>query len=472
MDLGRSTAKVLVAKFGNAFLFFGAITYFTRMLLPEELSTFFLYLALLGLLSIPADLGMRGALEKRLSEGQAPSSTLGSALAFKLGTLAVVCTGVWLGRSLIRSALGMPYVTLLVAGLVVQELARFYLQAIRGELRVGETASIEFSRRIVWVGLAVLLLNLGWGSRGILVALICGRTVEFLRAFHRCDTAIGRPDVDRIRSLLAFSKFETFTVAGGRVYQWMDVVVIGFFLSGRFVSAYEVAWQLTLLVLLFSKSIELNLFPQISRWDADSSTDRIENTVSRALGFVTFVSVPALVGAFLYARPALDFIFGPEYTIASTVLVILMVEKLVQSYNDIVGASIRALDRPDLTARATVSAVGLNLVASPVLVVTIGFEGAALATAGAWLVNALLQTRYLSRFLTLSYPTDLVCWYALSSLGMGAVLVAVRTMVPVDGLVALLAHVGLGVCVYLVLSIAIPSVRDRILYPGVNAVRG
>lgn len=472
MDLGRSTLKLLVARTGNALLFFGAITYFTRALAPDRVSIFFLYLALLGLLSIPADLGIRGAMEKRLSEGSDPERTLGSALAFKAVTLPVVCVATLAAGPLIDSELGMPYVELLVAGVVLQELARFYLQAVRGELRVGDTAPIELSRRLVWVGLGVLLVSRGWGPRGILIGHLCGRSVEFLWAFSRCKIGIGRPSLDRIRSLFAFSKYQTITAVGGRVYQWVDVVIIGLLLSNRFVSAYEVAWQVTLLVLLLSKSIELNIFPQISQWDAESSADRIESTISRALGFVMFVSVPALVGAAIYAREVLTLFFGSEYAIASVVLVVLMVEKLFQSYNDIVGTSIRAIDRPDLSARATVISVALNLIASPLLILAIGFEGAALATAGSWFVNAAMQTRYLSRFVDFSYPTSLVGWYAVASVGMAAVLLAVRSVVPVESLPVLLAQIVLGVGVYVALSAVIPTVRSRILSPGVAIVRG
>jgi len=472
MDLGRSTLKLLVARTGNALLFFGAIVYFTRAIPAERISAFFLYLALLGLLSIPADLGMRGALEKRLSEGAARSATLGSALAFKSVTLSVVSVAVLVGAPVIESVLGMPFTGLLVLGLIAQELGRTYIQVVRGELRVGATAPIVFFRRVVWVGIGVALVNVGWGTRGILIGHIVGRTVEFCWAFVRSQTEVGRPSVARLRSLFAFSKYQTITSVGGRIYQWMDVVIIGALLSGRYVSAYEVAWQVTLLVLLLSKSIELNLFPQISQWNADASVDRIESVISRAIGIVLFVSVPAIVGAALYAESLLTLFFRPEYAIASTVLVILMIEKLFQSYNDIVGTSIRALDRPDLSARAIVVSVGVNLVASPALVLLVGFEGAAIATGGAWFLNAVLQTTYLSRFVEITYPVRLVGWYAVASIGMGGLMFVVRRTVPVDGLAGLLAQITLGVCLYLAVSATIPTVRDQILTPGLRVMRG
>jgi len=107
----------------------------------------------------------------------------------------------------------------------------------------------------------------------------------------------------------------------------MDVLVIGFFLSNLYVSAYEIAWQVTFTALLVSKSLELNLFPVISRWDAQAATEQIGDVVTIAFGYTMFVSMPAIVGAAIYAREILTFVFQPAYTVAALVLVILMIEK-------------------------------------------------------------------------------------------------------------------------------------------------
>lgn len=470
MDLSRSTLKLFLSKTGNALLFFVGITLFARWLPPDQLGIYFLYLALLGVLSIFSDLGIQGALEKRLSEGMDPGETLGSAAAFKLVTLALVSLAVLATGRYTDAYLGANLSWYVVLGLVTREAAEFYVAAVRGELRVGETAPIQLSRRVVWVTLGGALVTFGYGVFGLVIAQICGRLVEFGWASWRCDTGIGRPSADRVRSLVSFSKYETITAVGGRIYQWMDVLVIGFFLLPEYVSAYEVAWQVTLLVLLASKSLELVLFPQLSRWDAESSLARIGSTVTRALEFALFVSVPAVVGAVLYSRDILHFVFGPEYTIAAAVLVVLMVEKFFQSFNDVVGASVRAIDRPDLAAKATTAAVGLNLLLSPLLVVTVGFVGAAVATTVSWMVNAFLNGRYLSRYVDFEVPVRLLGWYAVSALVMGGVLIQVGPAVPVDGLLDLAVHVALGVVTYLGVSVLIPDVRDRIVAPGLRVL--
>ncbi|WP_227132771.1 oligosaccharide flippase family protein [Halorubellus salinus] len=471
MSLSTSTFKMLLSKSANAILFFGGITLFARRLPSNELGVFFLYLALLGVCSIPADLGVRAALEKRLSEGEAAAEILGSALAFKTLTLAVVGGLLLAMGTFIDSYAHFPITPYLVLGLVVQEFSRFSIQTVRGELRVGETAIIEVGRRFTWVTSSFLLLEYGYGPEALLIGQIVGRSLEFVWATTRVDTSLGRPSIARVRSIVAFSKYSTITAVGGRVYQWMDVLVIGFLLTNSHVAAYEIAWQVTLLVLLVSNSIRLNLFPQISQWDAEAATERIQNAISTALGYVLYVSVPAIVGAVLYADEILRFVFGAEYTIASTVLVVLMVEKLFQSVNDVIGISVSAIDRPDLAAKATVASVGVNLVLTPLLIVTVGFVGAAYATMLSWLVNTILHGRYLARHVNFEIPVRLLAWYIVSAVLMGGMLAVLNQYQPVTGVTVLFAQVVVGMVLYLAFSIASIDVRDQVVRPAVHLLR-
>lgn len=468
MDIGLSTFKMFLSKTGRALLMFGGIIFFSRNLGQTQLGIFFLFFALQGLLSIPADFGLRTALEKRLSEGEAPVEILSSALVLKLVLLTAVSLVVLSFRSQVNGYLGADLAVLLVVAVFLREFSLLYIHAVRGRLQVGRTASIEFARRLTWVLLGAYFIDRGYGPEGIVYGLLAGSAVALVWAFLACDVPIGKPSVARMRSLFDFSKYDAINSVGGSVYQWMDSALIGFFLVQSFVSAYEVAWQVTLLVLMFSTSISLTLFPQVSQWNADSSTKQIESTVSTAIGFAVFFSIPAVVGAIIYGSKVLTFLFGPEYAVASLVLIVLMVEKVFQSFNDIIGTSVRAIDKPNLAARATLAAVGVNLMLSPVLIVTVGFVGAAIATTISWMINTTLHTRYLARYVEFSIPYRLIGWFTLSAAVMGVVVFAVKMYFPVDSVYILILQVLLGGLLYLGFSVAIPEVRNRIVVPAVR----
>lgn len=470
MDVGRSAYKIFLAKSGGAVIFFLGIMYFTRQIGADELGSFFLFLAMLGILSIPADVGMRLALEKRLSEGKAPAETLGSALAFKLATVGIVAVAVLAARPYLNEYLGAKLTGFLVVALVTQELAYTYIHTLRGELRVEETAPIQFARRFVLVGVGAVLVTVGVGVEGIVVGEIVGLAVAFVWAYTEAATSVGRPSLKRAKSLVAFSKYQTVVSIGGRTYQWMDVAIVGLLLTHSHVSAYEVSWQVTLLVLLASTSIATAIFPQISQWDANAATGHIEATISKAVGAALFLSIPALVGVMIYAEEILRFFFGGEYVFATAVLIVLMLEKQFQAFGDIILGAVRAIDRPDLAARATLLSVCVNLVLTPLLVLMVGLIGAAIGTAVSWLLNTTLLTYYLTRFVSVDVPYQLLGWFIFASLAMASVLVAAKAIVPVTGLPVLLGQITLGVVVYCAASAAISDVRDEIIGPGLDVV--
>jgi len=468
MNIGRAAFKLFVSRTASSGIYFLGIVYFARQLDAGGLGSFFLFLALLGILSLCADLGVRWALEKRLSEGMHPERTLGSALVFKSAMLSVVSLGILLARPYISGYLGENIVPLLVLTVVLREFAKLYIQALRGELRVEETATIEFVRRAFEVGIGAVLITWSWGVRGLVYGSIVGWTVALLWARHRCTVSIGRPSVEHVVSLLTFSKYQTIIAVGGRVYQWMDIAFIGLLLTQAQVSAYELSWQVTVLVLLVSKSVATTIFPQISLWNERAETDHIESTISRGITVALFFSLPALVGALLYATEILELIFGVEYAIASTVLVVLMVEKQFQAFHDIIEGTVRAIDRPDLAARATVFSVSMNFILTPLLVVSVGLVGAAVATTASWFVNTVLHTHYLSRYVRIDVPVRLIGWFGVVASVMGGALLVTKQFFPVTTLPVLFIHVCTGVVVYGCAASAIPAVRRTVIAPGLE----
>lgn len=470
MDLSRSALKIFLAKGGNAVVFFAGITVFARELGPSQIGVFFLFQTVLGLTTIVADFGVRGALEKRLSEGQRPGTMVATAIALKLVTIAGAAGVILLIRPYLNQYLGGEYAAYLVIALTVQEFADLFIQAVRGELRVGETAIIEFAREVTWATSGLILVSAGYGVTGLIYGLILGSTMAACWAFFKLETRVGRPTELSAWSLYDYAKYYFLSSVSGKVYQWMDVAIIGLFLTYADVGAYEVAWEVTLLVLLVSKTLSITLFPQMSQWSAEAAVARIEAVVPDAIGVALFLSIPAFVGIFVLNYEVLSVIFGPEYTIAAGVIVVLMVEKVFQSVNDVFGSTLRGIDRVDLVARAVVVTIAVNLVLNVVLVLTIGLVGAALATMTAAIVQTLLNGRYLSQNITLRLPYRLIAWSIVNAATMGVIVAGVRLLLPFEGMILLAICVGVGAASYLSFSAVVPSLRRQLIVPGVRAV--
>lgn len=463
MNLARSSIRIFVARVAGSLIGFLGITFFARELGPHQIGVFFLFQALLGIIAIPADFGINVGVTKRLSEGQSPGSILSTAILLKALLLLPFVAGIVLFRSPINNYLGTDLALFLVLALVLQESAKLTIQVLKGELRVSETAGPVFSRKLVYVSVGAILVFTGAGIRGIIYGLFAGFVVMLAWGVWKSSTPLGSPSLGYARSLFDYSKYAFVSSVGGYFYSWMDVAIIGLFLTQSDVGIYEIAWRVTAVVMLFSGSIATTIFPQVSQWDAEDATERIESLLSEAIVPALFVAIPAFFGAAMFSKEILGLVFGTEYTAGWLVLIILMGEKVVQSVHIILGRSLQGIDRPDLAAKAGVISIVLNLVLNVVLVFKYGIVGAAIATASSFIVNSILHAYYLSKFVSIRIPYVRIGGCVAASFGMTIVLYIVESTVIVDSLPMLLLIIGLGTAVYGGFAILIPSSRGVIL---------
>lgn len=463
MNIARSSIKVFVARAASSLIVFVGITFFARELDPHQMGVFFLFQALLGVIAIPADFGIGSGVTKRLSEGESPGSILSTAIALKALLLIPFISGIVLFQETINDYLGADLALLLVVALVLQESAKLTIRVLEGELRVGETAGPLFSRKVVFVGVGSLLVFMDVGVRGIIYGLLSGFAVMLAWGVWKGPTTLDSPSFEQADSLFDYSKYAFVSSVGGYFYSWIDVAIIGFFLTQYDVGVYEIAWRVTAVVMLFSSSIATTIFPKVSQWDAEDATERIETLLSEAIAPALFVAIPAFFGVVLFSEEILGLVFGAEYAAGWLVLIILMGEKVIQSVHIILGRSLQGINRPDLAAKAGVVSIVLNLVLNVVLILEYGIVGAAVATALSFIVNSILHAYYLSRFVSIRVPYEPIGGCVASSFGMAIILYIADSAVVIGSLPVLLLIIGLGMAVYAGFALVIPPSRGIIL---------
>lgn len=464
MSLIRATEKLFAANMSRSVLGFVAILFFARTLGAAELGVFFLFQALLGLCAIPADFGISSATKKRISEGTDASAYLSAAAILKFSSISAVATVVLALQNPIDSYLGTSLGMYLVAGLFLQQYAQLAVDTLHGELRVGDTASIEVIEKITWIGVGVVLVLQGYGALALVYALLAGNAVKLLLAWWRKDTPVGTPQVTHVRSVFDYSKYSVISSIGGYAYSWVDILVIGFFLTSSHVGAYEVAWRVTGFVLLFGQSIGMTVFPQISEWSVTNAEKKISSLIPKATVASLLITVPAFFGTVVFSADILGLAFGTEYVIASTALVILMFDKISQSVHKIWGYSLQAVDRPDQAAVATVIALVANLCLNIVLIPQSGLAGAAAATALSFGINTGLHAYYLRQIVPFSMEYEKIGWCLVASIGMFSVMYWLQTVVIVHSLVILFGLVSAGVLIYFCFLVFYSPIRSDIRY--------
>lgn len=463
MNLARSTMKLSAARYGSSVLQFLSIIYFESAIGLSQLGTFFLFQALLGVLSIPADFGLRGAVEKRISGGTEASKYVSAAALIKVVPIVIIGSGIVILSNELSSYIGIDVTVYLIAGLVIQEGSNLAIAILKGEMRVEETASLEILRKILWILTSIFLVLDGLNVESLIIGHIFALLFVGVIGWTKVSVSMGIPDITHFTSLFSYAKYNFVSSVGGQIYNWTDVLMLGVFLTGAQVAAYEIAWRITSFTIIYSKAISTALFPQISSWHSLGSTGEIEKKLTELLVITPIIVVPAFVGATVFAEEILSILFSEEAAVASLALVVLMIDEITESVQTIVGRALQAVDRPDLAARATVIAVGLNVALNPLLIWNFGITGAALATTVASFVGGvLLHSIYLRRIISLKFPYREWAECCIAALIMGFGLMGVDRIVTVDKIYTLIAVIAFSIVLYFGLLSRSPSIRPAV----------
>jgi len=462
MNLKRSGLWVFFANTLGSLLVFAGTIFFARFVGAGELGSYFLFEGVLSMLALGTDFGLRKSIEKRLSEAATPA-ILTTGIVVKLFPIGLAGLLIFVGVRPLNAYLRADLAQLLIPAVFLREYSRLTMNVLNAELRVSETAGLRILQRGTWAGVGTLGLLNGYGVESLVYSLLLGYTLTILVGIYRINTSLGRPTKTALSSLFDFAKFNAVTKTNVFFHGWLDTLVIGLFLGPVSVSAYEIAWRVSALVMMSSSAIATVAFPQVSEWSAKGELKRVANLTQKGIVPPLYFSVPALAGVALFSTEIMTLLFGQEYVIGGTALVVLVAGRNAQAIDLVKSRVIQALDRPELTAKVTIVSVGTNILLNFSLVLYFGINGAAFATASTFVVALIMHSRYLSELISYSWPLAELSGFILGSAVMGAVLYALRSISAVNGLPVLFGYILLGVLVYAAATLAYPPSRSSLL---------
>lgn len=448
VNITKSSTKLFFSNIGITGISFLALIFFTRKLPQDGLGTFFLFQALLGISSIPADLGFRGAVEKRISELDEPGQVLTTGIILQILPILLISIIIFVLSGYINQYLGSNLAMWLIIGILLNNSSEFMLKVLRGELRVGETAVLKFSSKVTWAGGGALLVEFGYGANSLVYSLLLGFSIVLVWGMYKCSIVPQYPSIDHAHSLYDFAKYNIISSVGNQFYNWLDVTVLGLFVPNSHVAAYEIAWRISSILMLVGQSIATSLFPQVSAWDAEGKKEEIERIIPNVLLFTFLFVIPGSFGIFILSSEILSIVFTPEYAIASLALIILATERLFHSAHTVLGRTLNAINHPGLSARAMLISIFINISLNFILIPVLGIEGAAIATAISFIINLILHVFYLSEFLSLRIRFFDLSWITFSSSSMLLVILIIKDFISMNSPIALLVVVILGMIVY------------------------
>ncbi len=474
MRIGQTSAIVFISKLVGSALGFIATLYFARKLGAEVLGIYALILTIINWLSYAAGPGIGGAMTKRISEGEEQKEYFTAAALLIFSIAVVLAIGIMSTRLVSESYVDgfNQYVDLSVSWFIVSMLfillffktvfALLVAQRmvhIKGLLQpVSVTSRSTIQIGLVFAGYNLLGMLVGWMIGGILVGTL---------GLYWVHIRPARPAKRHFKSILEYAKYNWLSGLESRIFNQVDILLLGVFVSNALVGVYSVAWTIAKFLELFSAAIKGTLFPEISHKSDQESNEAISGMVEDALAYNGLIALPGLIGGFILAERLLR-LYGPEFRQGATVLALLIFATLIYSYQSQLLNTLNAIDRPDIAFRINLVFIGLNAVLNVILIWQFGIEGAAVATAFSAVVGLGMSYHALNRLIDFRTPVREPLRQVFSALVMGGIVWATLEAIETTGVVShnvviVLGLVSGGSTVYFLILLTIsPRFRDTV----------
>lgn len=448
MRLGQTSFVVFASKLVGSALGFVATIYFARELGAAVLGSYALAIALVAWLKLAGNLGVASAMVKRMSEGEEPAAyaTASAGLVALLG--AILAALVLLFDGSVDAYVGEPVAALVAAILLVGLLESFGYAALRGERKVHVAGLLgpvgTGLRSLFQIGLVVA----GFGLVGMLAGHLVGSLLVGLVAISLLSVGLERPTRRHVRSLYEYARYSWLGSLQSRSFNDVDVLLLGVFVQSSLVGVYAAAWSIANFLTLFDSAISTTLFPEISRASAAEEAASVSQMVEQSLAFGGLFLVPGLFGGALLADRLLR-IYGPEFVAGTTVLWVLVLATLLYAYQKQLLTALNGLDRPDAAFRINAVFIATNVALNVALISTVGFVGAAVATALSAAFGVALSGYVLRRTIEFRVPVGEIGRQFLAAAVMAGAVRGLETLLEVGtdvehnfAMVALLVAVG------------------------------
>jgi len=200
------------------------------------------------------------------------------------------------------------------------------------------------------------------------------------------------------RAVFSFSVPVTVTAVASFLLAYVDIILLGYYLSPVEVGIYSAASPTSRLVLVFSTALSAAILPSVSQWKAQGSRELTVKGVRYAYKVSLAVLLPATALSVLFSDQIISLLFGHAYLEAAAPFEILVVGTAFLGIYTLNSGIFQGLGSPTTPMKILLVTAGLDILLNILLIPRYLVMGAALAStcafifAGAASVVALVRS--------------------------------------------------------------------------------
>ncbi len=242
---------------------------------------------------------------------------------------------------------------------------------------------------LIFILLLLLCYNLNAAENSVFLSYILGFAVLvipllFLFPIKKLNTEHKHSS----KSLLLVSYPMMFSAAFLFLSNWTDVFMLGAMASKEDVGIYNAAYKLAILALIIINAVNTILAPKISELYSQGKHQEIKKEVQSATKLITYLTTPVVLILIFFRKPLLQ-LFGEEFVVGETALIIIAIGLFFNALSGSVGQVLNMTKHQNVLKKITIISVIANILLNYILISRMGFLGAAVASL---ISNILLNT--------------------------------------------------------------------------------
>ncbi|MFA6213879.1 MAG: oligosaccharide flippase family protein [Candidatus Micrarchaeia archaeon] len=403
------------------------VIYLARAFSQENVGLFYLALSVIGLIGFWRDFGLPAALQRYVPYYEAKKQGGKAISLFEISRAVSIILGVLLFALifLLADPIAAIYqnsglaegLRMLAAYVLLENLYKVYSSYLqgRGDIPIYQgLGNLQNVAKLVFT--FILFTFCGPTLFSLSMAFILALAAVVLASIHFARPRIadmplsggGITASELMREIIPFGFTLTIVQSLWALISSMDRVLLGYFgnpaSSVELVAIYSLATQLALTIAVFPAAVGGIFLPVISRLAGKGDHSAMLSVIQTSQRWILFVTIPIAVATMAFAGEMLSAFYGGSYRPGANAMSIFILGLLVSTVAYPVSLALAGMRLVRLELYVAIACAFVNLALNILLIPLFGMEGAAAASAAAFIISALMFERYGRQRLSYSTP--------------------------------------------------------------------
>jgi O-antigen/teichoic acid export membrane protein len=426
-QIAKGTFWSLSGNMAQKLISFIYLVMLTRLLSQSEVGLFYSALSIFGLIIIFSDLGLRGSLiryipyflgkqEKEKILMLVNIAYIVSAV-FSLAITLILFFGADMFADYLDKPSFAPIIKLFSPYILLTTLFNLNRGMLTGlkDIRA-QSAFFIFQNFTKLIFTIVLFFIIGANLFSVTIGFLASLLVALLASLYYMRKSISEFAVSVKKTTVEYSTLLQEIIPFGLMISiissfWLivthtDRTMIFYLLGEDPVAVYTTASNLAMLIMIFPAAISTIFLPIISELFGKGKKEEMVAAASTSIRWMLFITIPLSIVLISFPERLLDMFFGSIYAAGGFVLAIFTLGLLIRLLSYMQAFTLAGMRLVRIELKVAAAAALTNVLLNILLIPLYGIEGAAVASAVAFLVATLLFVHYSRKIFGFKFPLE------------------------------------------------------------------